>query len=72
MNDQQKKKQLVISCLKSLLASIEDDEIRIWHFTFSQDEPESGNSLFDIKIALTVTGFIRHLHNFLKSKVSNS
>lgn len=67
-NRKREKKKRVVKYLKSLLKSIESDEIEIKKCDVTEGNPNSDSESFDIKIEMSVTGFTVPLYNFLSDE----
>jgi hypothetical protein len=63
--EEEKRKRRVVKYLKSLLRSIESDDIEIRECDVTDGSPNSDSEPFDIKIEMSVVGFTVPLYNFL-------
>jgi len=63
--EEEKRKKRVVKYLKSLLDSIESDEIEIKKFDVTEGNPNNDSDPFDIKLEMSVIGFTVPLYNFL-------
>jgi len=65
MPEEEKRKRRVVKYLKSLLESIESDEVEIKKCDVTQGNPDRDSEPFDIRIEMSVIGFTVPLYNFL-------
>lgn len=63
--EEEKRKRRVVKYLKSLVESIESDDIEIKKCDVTEENPNSDSEPFDIKIEMSVIGFTVPLYNFL-------
>ena len=63
--NEKKRKTFAVKYLKSLLYSVENDDLEIEQFEVTKGEPEIDSNPYEIKIEMIVVGFSHPLYSFL-------